>query len=90
MLDQLRSERVTFEVQPASAVEQKLHGQGILITGGASGLGLALAERLSTLETSITIADVNVEEGIEIAARMRAKGHQFGHPIRLRARLPYS
>jgi NAD(P)-dependent dehydrogenase (short-subunit alcohol dehydrogenase family) len=46
-----------------------LAGRGALISGGASGLGAATAERLATAGLAVTIADVNEELGTEIAER---------------------
>lgn len=41
--------------------------QGVLITGGASGLGLATARRLATAGAHITIVDLASSKGAEIA-----------------------
>jgi NAD(P)-dependent dehydrogenase (short-subunit alcohol dehydrogenase family) len=44
-----------------------ISGVGALVTGGASGLGAATARRLAALGAKVTIADMNVEAGAEVA-----------------------
>ncbi len=45
----------------------QISGAGVLVTGGASGLGAATARRLAALGAKVTIADMNVEAGAEVA-----------------------
>ena len=45
----------------------QISGQGALITGGASGLGLATARRLSAAGAHVTIIDLASSKGAEIA-----------------------
>ncbi|WP_322511072.1 SDR family NAD(P)-dependent oxidoreductase [Chloroflexus sp.] len=52
----------------------QLNGLGVLVTGGASGLGAATAERLAGAGARVTIADLNEAAGVELAARI---GGQF-------------
>ncbi|WP_031459722.1 SDR family NAD(P)-dependent oxidoreductase [Chloroflexus sp. MS-G] len=52
----------------------QLHGLHVLVTGGASGLGAATAERLAGAGARVTIADLNEGAGEELAARI---GGQF-------------
>jgi NAD(P)-dependent dehydrogenase (short-subunit alcohol dehydrogenase family) len=52
----------------------QLHGLNALVTGGASGLGAATAERLAGAGARVTIADLNEGAGEELAARI---GGQF-------------
>ncbi len=52
----------------------QLHGLHVLVTGGASGLGAATAERLASAGARVTIADLNEGAGEELAARI---GGQF-------------
>ena len=45
-----------------------------LVTGGASGIGRATVERLSSEGASVVIADYNLEEAEMLAERLRPKG----------------
>lgn len=47
-----------------------ISGQGALITGGASGLGLATARRLAASGAQVTIVDLPSSAGSEIAAEL--------------------
>ncbi|MFD5226183.1 SDR family NAD(P)-dependent oxidoreductase [Microbacterium sp. NPDC058342] len=48
----------------------QITGQGALITGGASGLGLASARRLAAGGAQVTIVDLPSSPGAEIAAEL--------------------
>ena len=48
----------------------QITGQGALITGGASGLGLATARRLAAAGAQVTILDLASSAGEEIAAEL--------------------
>ena len=48
----------------------KLDNQGVLVTGGASGLGLATAQRLHTAGAHVVIADLPGSAGESIAAEL--------------------
>lgn len=52
----------------------QLQGLSVLVTGGASGLGAATAERLAGAGARVTIADLNEVAGMELAERI---GGQF-------------
>jgi NAD(P)-dependent dehydrogenase (short-subunit alcohol dehydrogenase family) len=52
-----------------------LKEQGVLITGGASGLGLATAKRLHTSGAHIVIADVSAEQGAAAAREVGDRCH---------------
>lgn len=45
----------------------QISGQGALITGGASGLGLATARRLVAAGAHVTIIDLASSKGAELA-----------------------
>jgi 3-hydroxyacyl-CoA dehydrogenase/3-hydroxy-2-methylbutyryl-CoA dehydrogenase len=49
-----------------------MEGKGVLIAGGASGLGEATARALSAAGASVVIADLNVEKGEALAAELGA------------------
>ena len=44
-------------------------GASALVTGGASGLGLATAKRLTAAGAVVTIVDLESSPGAEVAAR---------------------
>ncbi len=48
----------------------QVSGQGALITGGASGLGLATARRLTAAGAHVTIVDLASSKGAELAAEL--------------------
>ncbi|UJP09920.1 SDR family NAD(P)-dependent oxidoreductase [Microbacterium sp. KUDC0406] len=48
----------------------QISGSGALVTGGASGLGLATARRLAAAGAQVTIVDLPTSAGAEIAAEL--------------------
>ncbi|MCE4027728.1 SDR family NAD(P)-dependent oxidoreductase [Microbacterium sp. Au-Mic1] len=48
----------------------QIAGSGALVTGGASGLGLATARRLAAAGATVTIIDLPTSKGAEIAAEL--------------------
>ncbi|MEV4776250.1 SDR family NAD(P)-dependent oxidoreductase [Microbacterium sp. LWH12-1.2] len=48
----------------------QITGQGALITGGASGLGLATARRFAAAGAHVTIVDLASSHGVELAAEI--------------------
>lgn len=54
----------------------KLHGRTALVTGGASGLGLACVEALAELGSRVVIADLKPDTINTARAAMQAKGHR--------------
>jgi NAD(P)-dependent dehydrogenase (short-subunit alcohol dehydrogenase family) len=48
----------------------KIEGTAALVTGGASGLGLATVERLATADAHVTIVDLPTSQGKEIAEKL--------------------
>ncbi len=53
----------------------EIRHKGVLITGGASGLGGACAELLARDGAKVAIADLNGETGEAMAAKLNAAGH---------------
>src|SRR5437016_177434 len=53
----------------------EIKNKGVLITGGASGLGGACAQLLAQQGAKVAIADLNGELGEELAARLKAAGN---------------
>jgi NAD(P)-dependent dehydrogenase (short-subunit alcohol dehydrogenase family) len=54
----------------------KLQGKTAVITGGASGIGRAIAEQFAAEGATIAIVDVNREKAEVTAAEMSAQGHK--------------
>ena len=52
----------------------KVEGHGVVVTGGASGLGLAFAEALSENGAQVTLLDVDGRRVAEECARLRGLG----------------
>ncbi|MCJ1247883.1 hypothetical protein MMC30_005098 [Trapelia coarctata] len=58
-----------------------LKGKTVLLTGGASGLGAAIARRLGEVGTIVTIADIQEELGTAYTAELRNLGYSVHfHP----------
>jgi NAD(P)-dependent dehydrogenase (short-subunit alcohol dehydrogenase family) len=51
-----------------------LHGRNVVVTGGANGLGKALAERLTQRGAGVAIVDADVDGGERVAAALRTAG----------------
>src|SRR5208283_5395477 len=52
----------------------KVEGHGVVVTGGASGLGLAFAEALAENGAQVTLLDVDGRRVAEECARLRGMG----------------
>jgi NAD(P)-dependent dehydrogenase (short-subunit alcohol dehydrogenase family) len=66
----------------------KIEGTATLVTGGASGLGLATVERLAAAGAHVTIVDLPTSQGKEIAEKL-GDSVSFAPPtlrMRLRSR----
>ena len=57
-----------------AAAEVIFRDKSAIVTGGASGIGRALAERLGALGAAVTVADMQGPLAEEVAAGIRAKG----------------
>ena len=59
-----------------------VRGFGVVVTGGASGLGLAYAEALAENGARVTILDLNAAQVAEQSARLSAAGLEVrGAPV---------
>ncbi len=52
----------------------KLEGHTAIVTGGASGIGLATAQTLADVGANVVIADLNEEAGAQTAEELKARG----------------
>jgi NAD(P)-dependent dehydrogenase (short-subunit alcohol dehydrogenase family) len=57
----------------------KLNGKTALITGGASGLGEALAIELAKHGGNVIVADINVSRGTKLVAQLRSSSKNDNH-----------
>lgn len=55
----------------------RLEGRRALVTGGASGIGAAIAARLSAEGATVVIGDVNLDGANEVAAEIGAEAGQL-------------
>ncbi len=58
----------------------KLHvdfsGSAVLVTGGASGIGLAIVRKFAQAGASLVMADIAEEQGLEAQRYLSSKGHK--------------
>jgi len=57
-----------------TATRRKLESRVALVTGGASGIGRALCEKLAADGASVVVSDINVAGAEEVAAAIRQRG----------------
>ena len=62
-----------YEYTPDNA---KIQDKGVLITGGASGIGEAMARAFAAAGAYVTILDLNRPRGEQLVAEMTEKGHK--------------
>lgn len=52
-----------------------MKGKNVLVTGGASGIGLAIVEKFAASGASVYVLDFNKENGEEVAGELKEKGY---------------
>ena len=62
-----------YEYIPESG---RMQDKGILITGGASGIGEAMARAFAAAGAYVTISDLNQSRGEQLVAEMTEKGNK--------------
>ena len=68
-----------FSVAPeTSALRLDLTGRSALVTGAASGIGRACAERLARVGASVTVLDLNGDAAKEVAGEIGGEAMQAG------------
>lgn len=63
-------------------LENKVQGRVALITGGAAGIGAAIADRLAADGFNIIIADNNLEQAGKVAGTLNERGYT-AHPVHI-------
>lgn len=53
-----------------------IKGRSALVTGAASGIGLAYAEAMAEAGAAVTLTDIDAEGAEREAARLRAEGYE--------------
>lgn len=51
-------------------------GKTVIVTGGASGIGLAIAEHFASQGHIVAIFDVNIDSGNEVASKLASENPQ--------------
>ena len=52
-----------------------MKGKNVLVTGGASGIGLAIVEKFAAEGATVYVLDFNQENGQEITEKLKAENH---------------
>lgn len=69
---------------------KRFEGKRVLVTGGASGIGRATAERLGAEGAALVLADYNLDGAREVAAAIAAARGVAAHAVRFDAADPQS
>ncbi len=54
--------------------DNTFHGRTVIVTGGAQGIGMGIAQAFAQAGATVAIADVDLEAGQEHAAHLRSRG----------------
>lgn len=65
---------VKFSAPPARIANPKTH---VVITGGATGIGAAIAQAYATADSILTLIDIDAATAAETAAKLRTSGAQI-------------
>ncbi len=65
-----------MSTEPKALDQFDIRGRTALVTGAASGLGLAYAEAMAEAGAKVTLADINLEGAEAEAARLRDEGYE--------------
>jgi NAD(P)-dependent dehydrogenase (short-subunit alcohol dehydrogenase family) len=63
-------------IDQKTAGKEWLMNKIVVVTGGASGIGQSVAERLAQDDYTVVILDINEEAGNQVAAELRTRGKQ--------------
>jgi 3-oxoacyl-[acyl-carrier protein] reductase len=56
-------------------ISRRLEGHTAFVTGGAGGIGSAICERFASEGARVVVADLVLDQAVEVAQRLIAKGH---------------
>jgi 3-oxoacyl-[acyl-carrier protein] reductase len=56
-------------------ISRRLEGHTAFVTGGAGGIGSAICERFASEGALVVVADLALDQAVEVAERLVAKGH---------------
>ncbi|MCV9938393.1 SDR family oxidoreductase [Boseaceae bacterium BT-24-1] len=56
-------------------ISRRLEGHTAFVTGGAGGIGSAICERFASEGARIVVADLVLDQAVEVAERLIAQGH---------------
>jgi NAD(P)-dependent dehydrogenase (short-subunit alcohol dehydrogenase family)/rhamnose utilization protein RhaD (predicted bifunctional aldolase and dehydrogenase) len=69
-IDKWEVENYRRKVSQGNKAANKLNNKIAIVTGGAQGFGAGIAESLAAMNVNVVIADLNVETGLSLAAKL--------------------